>query len=104
LKKYSLEKFNKTDIMTLPSAETPLYNHPLPEIENWLKDNGCTQDPENLHYWHIERPNWSAEICLEVEEISVRYLKASQSGEDIKRSFKYSLSREDVQAAVFAGP
>lgn len=90
--------------MALPSAETPLYNHPLPEIENWLKNLGCTQDRENLHYWHVERTDWSAEICLEVEEISVRYIKAGELGEDINRSFKYSLSREDIEAAVFSGP
>ncbi|MGF1488223.1 MAG: DUF3143 domain-containing protein [Prochloraceae cyanobacterium] len=90
--------------MTLPSAQTPLYNHPLPEIENWLKDKGCKQDSENLHYWYLERDDWSAEICLEIEEISVRYIQASQLGEDIKRSFKYSLSREDIESAVFSGP
>ncbi len=90
--------------MALPSAETPLYNHPLPEIENWLRDLGCQQDSENLHYWYIEQINWSAEICLEVEEISVNYLKAGKLGEDIKRSFKYSLSRADIESAVFSGP
>ena len=87
----------------LPSADTPLYNHPLSEIEQWLTNLGCQQDPDNLHCWTVEQSAWSAQICLEVEELAVRYLKAKE-GSDLVRSFKYSLSREDVEAAVFSGP
>lgn len=90
--------------MELPSSETPLYNHPLPKIEQWLAHLGCRQDKDNLHCWHIEKPTWQAEICLETEELKVCYLKVAPAGEDINRSFKYSLSRQDVEAAVFAGP
>ena len=35
--------------MTLPSPDTPLYSHPLPEIEQWLRLQGCTQDEKQLH-------------------------------------------------------
>jgi hypothetical protein len=90
--------------MTIPAANTPLYNHPLPEIEQWLKNLGCQQDRENLHCWTIEKPTWRAEIYLEIEELIVRYLSAGQGETDIKRSFKYSLSRQDIEAAVFSGP
>jgi hypothetical protein len=90
--------------MVLPSANTPLYNHPLPEIEQWLRSHGCEQDRNDLHCWHVEHPTWKAELCLEVEELTVRYLGAGEGGRDIVRSFKYSLSREDIQAAVFSGP
>lgn len=90
--------------MTLPSAETPLYNHPLHEIEQWLKAQGCEQDRDDLHCWHVERPSWKADLCLEVEELTVRYLAAGEGGRDIQRSFKYSLSRMDIEAAVFSGP
>lgn len=90
--------------MVLPSPDTPLYNHPLPEIENWLRAQGCEQDSQELNYWYIERPNWTAELSLEVEELSVRYIKAIEGQRDIVRSFKYSLSREDIEAAVFSGP
>ncbi|MEY3222517.1 MAG: hypothetical protein RLZZ203_1373, partial [Cyanobacteriota bacterium] len=38
------------------------------------------------------------------EQITVRYLHAGENSQDIQRSFKYSLSREDIQAAIFAGP
>ena len=90
--------------MTLPSAKTPLYNHPLNEIEQWLQGQGCEQDRNDLHCWHVERSAWKAELCLEVEELTVRYLDAGEGGRDIVRSFKYSLSREDIEAAVFSGP
>ncbi|MGB6298906.1 MAG: DUF3143 domain-containing protein, partial [Rivularia sp. (in: cyanobacteria)] len=45
-----------------------------------------------------------AEIWLDVEEITVRYLNAGEKEEDIQRSFKYSLSRQDVEEAIFCGP
>lgn len=89
--------------MTFPTPDTPLYNHALPVIELWLSDLGCQQDRNNLHCWTVERPSWRATIYLEVEELIVCYLNAAQ-GEDLKRSFKYSLSREDVESAVFSGP
>lgn len=88
----------------LPSADTPLYNHPLPEIEEWLRSQGCEQDRNELHCWYLERGTWKAELCLDVEELSVRYMNATEEGRDIVRSFKYSLSREDIDAAVFSGP
>ena len=90
--------------MTIPSAETPLYNHPLHEIEQWLKAQGREQDRDDLHCWHVERPSWKADLCLEVEELTVRYLAAGEGGRDIQRSCKYSLSRRDIEAAVFSGP
>lgn len=90
--------------MVLPSSDTPLYNHPLPEIENWLRSQGCQQDNNELNCWRVERPTWKAELCLDVEELAVRYINAAEGRRDIVRSFKYSLSREDVEAAVFSGP
>ena len=90
--------------MNLPPENTPLYNHPLPLIEQWLSDLGCQQDAHNLHCWFVERPRWQAEISLEIEELSVTYLKAGEGGVDITRSFRYSLTRLDVEAAVFSGP
>ena len=90
--------------MTLPAPDTPLYNHPLPLIEQWLSSLGCQQDQQNLNCWTVTKPNWTAQLSLEVEEIIVSYLKAGADGSDITRAFKYSLSREDVEAAVFSGP
>lgn len=90
--------------MTLLSADTPLYNHPLPDIEQWLRARGCQQDRTDLHCWHVQRLRWKAELWLDTEEITVRYLQAGEGGRDIQRSFKYSLSRQDVEDAVFSGP
>ena len=91
--------------MTLPEASTPLYNHTLPTIEDWLRSQGCDRQSDNIHCWHLAKTSWKAEICLEVEEITVRYFDTSDvSKNNISRSFKYSLSREDVEEAVFSGP
>lgn len=90
--------------MTLPEPDTPLYNHPLPTIEQWLTDLGCEQDSDNLHCWYVEKPTWKAEIHLEIEELTVRYLGAGEQEQDLIRSFKYSLSRQDIESAVFSGP
>jgi hypothetical protein len=90
--------------MPLPTADTPLYNHPLPDIEQWLTQMGCEQDVEQLHCWRVAQRNWQAELYLEVEELIVTYLRAGDSGRDIQRAFKYSLSRQDVEDAIFSGP
>ncbi len=90
--------------MVLPPAHTPLYNHSLPAIEQWLVNLGCQQDRNNLHCWEVERSNWKGEISLEIEGITVRYFKTDAKGREIQRSFKYSLSRQDIEAAIFEGP
>jgi len=91
--------------MSLPKADTPLYNHTLPTIEDWLRDQGCDRDRDNLHCWYLDHSSWKAEICLETEELTVRYFDtADTSQNNLSRSFKYSLSREDIEEAVFSGP
>ncbi|MEG3861869.1 MULTISPECIES: DUF3143 domain-containing protein [unclassified Microcoleus] len=90
--------------MTLPSADTPLYSHPLPEIEQWLRGRGCQQDRRELHCWQIDRPTWKAELSLDIDQLTVRYIDAGADGQDIQRAFKYSLSRHDIEDAVFSGP
>ncbi len=90
--------------MSLPSSNTPLYSHPLPDIEQWLLAQGCQQDKDQRHCWHIQQPTWNAEIWLDVEQLTVRYLHAGQDNQDVQRSFKYSLSRQDIEDAVFSGP
>jgi len=86
------------------SAETPLYNHPLTAIERWLREQGCEQDEKALHCWHIQRPAWQAAISLDNEQLTVRYIRAGEQGQDIQRAFKYSLPRKDIEDAVFSGP
>lgn len=89
--------------MSLPEADTPLYNHTLPSIEDWLRSKGCDRDSVNVHCWYLEQSAWKAEICLEIEELTVRYFDAEES-QNLSRSFKYSLSRQDIEDAVFSGP
>lgn len=86
------------------TTDTPLYNYPLPKIEEWLTKLGCQQDSKELNHWYIKTPRWEAEISLEIEDLIVCYLKAGADGSDIKRSFRYSLSRQDIEDAVFSGP
>ncbi len=89
--------------MTLPTADIPLYNHSLPQLEDWLNALGSTQNREARNCWVLKRSDWDAEICLDTEEIIVRYFP-SQPEQEVTRSFKYSLSRQDVEAAVLEGP
>jgi hypothetical protein len=90
--------------MSLLPSNTPLYSHPLPQIEQWLKDQGCQQDENELHCWRLQTPSWQAELWLDIEQITVRYIQAGENGQNIQRSFKYSLSRQDIEQAVFSGP
>ena len=47
------------------SADTPLYSHSLPQIEQWLKNQGCQQDDTQLHCWRVQRSSWEAELWLD---------------------------------------
>jgi len=89
--------------MALPPAQTPLYNHPLPLIEDWLVSLGGNRRQQSPHCWHLQVEHWTADIYLETEEITVCYFPEDKI-QRVSRSFKYSLSREDVEAAVLAGP
>ncbi|NBQ37632.1 MAG: DUF3143 domain-containing protein, partial [Synechococcus sp.] len=42
--------------MPLPSAETPLYSHPLPALEEWLRSSGFVRSDEDVCVWSLERP------------------------------------------------
>jgi hypothetical protein len=90
--------------MALPPLDTPLYNHPLPDIEEWLRQQGCSQDPESPHCWYVKRSLWKADLVLDIDSIVVRYLDAGNDGGDVQRVFKYSLSRQDLNDAIFSGP
>ena len=90
--------------MPLPSADTPLYNHTLPDIELWLTQQGCSQDRSELNRWAVAKADWSADLILETDSLVVRYINADDGGDDIQRGFKYSLSRQDLEDAIFAGP
>lgn len=86
------------------TSNSPLYNYPLPKIEEWLKKMGCRQNPPELNHWYVKYQTWEAYITLEIEELTVCYLKAGADGSDIRRAFPYSLSCQDIEDAVFSGP
>ena len=86
------------------SPTSPLYSYPLPAIEDWLKSMGCEQNTQQLNCWHLNKDHWEAEITLETEDININYLQAGADGTDIKRAFRYSLSRQDIEDAIFSGP
>lgn len=79
----------------------PLYNHPLPALEQWLTELGAVQRGINACVWDLERSGWRAEIELEIEELSVRW---QSLGGVVQRQFPYGFSRADVEAAILAGP
>jgi hypothetical protein len=85
----------------LPAGHTPLYNHPLPLLELWLRQLGAVQQRANPCVWDLHRPEWSARIELAVEELSVAW---HADGQTRLRSFPYGLSRADAEAAILAGP
>ncbi|MEM6596574.1 MAG: DUF3143 domain-containing protein, partial [Cyanobacteria bacterium P01_C01_bin.69] len=86
----------------LPPSSPPLYSHPRPAIDSWLTGLGATRDDKDLSQWRFSSTGWTAELRLEVDSIVVYY--ASSSGKAVQRSFKYSLSRADLEEVIFSGP
>ncbi|MCS5699402.1 DUF3143 domain-containing protein [Cyanobium sp. FGCU-52] len=86
---------------SLPDASTPLYSHPLPALEAWLRSLGARQQGTHGVVWDLHHPQWSARIQLEVEDLQVSWHREGQTS---VRHFPYGLSRADVEAAILAGP
>jgi hypothetical protein len=51
--------------------------------------------------WDLHRPQWSALIELDVEDLRVSW---HQDGMTTVRQFPYGLTRADVESAILAGP
>ncbi|XP_057525676.1 uncharacterized protein LOC130805075 [Amaranthus tricolor] len=90
----------------LPDKKKPLYAHSLPCIEAWLKSLGFYQSNEDRAVWFIEKPEWHAQLSLDITDLYIRYLKSGSGNleKDIERRFSYALSREDIENAVLGGP
>lgn len=86
---------------TLPPERTPLYNHPLPALEAWLHQLGARPEGPHAVHWDLHRPEWSARITLESEDLAVSW---HGEGRESQRRFPYGLTRADVEAAILAGP
>ena len=87
--------------MSMPPEETPLYNHPLPALEEWLRQLGAQQLEPYSPRWELRRDAWTARIELEAEEMKVSW---RESGDEGVRLVPYGLSRADAEAAILAGP
>eukprot|EP00262_Sarcandra_glabra_P012459 TRINITY_DN3219_c0_g1_i1.p1 TRINITY_DN3219_c0_g1~~TRINITY_DN3219_c0_g1_i1.p1 ORF type:complete len:180 (-),score=24.95 TRINITY_DN3219_c0_g1_i1:145-684(-) len=90
----------------LPDKKKPLYSHSLPCIETWLKNLGFHQSREDRAAWFVEKPDWHAQLSLDVTDLYIRYLKSGPGNleKDVERRFSYALSREDIENAILGGP
>jgi hypothetical protein len=86
---------------SLPPPQAPLYNHPLPALEQWLRDLGAVQHAPHSCLWDLALGGWNAQIELEFEDLTIRWQSDSAP---VERHFPYGLSRADVEAAILAGP
>lgn len=57
----------------LPEKKKPLYSHSLPCIEAWLKNLGFYQSKEDRALWLIEKPEWHAQLSLDVTDLYIRF-------------------------------
>ncbi|XP_021909525.1 uncharacterized protein LOC110823450 [Carica papaya] len=90
----------------LPDKKKPLYSHSLPCIEAWLRNLGFFQSREDRAVWLVEKPDWHAQLSLDVTDLFIRYLKSGPGNleKDVERRFSYALSREDIENAILGGP
>ncbi|CAL1404804.1 unnamed protein product [Linum trigynum] len=89
-----------------PDKKKPLYSHSLPCIEAWLEELGFHQSKEDRAVWLVEKPDWHAQLSLDMTDLYIRYLKSGPGSleKDVERRFSYALSREDIENAVLGGP
>lgn len=85
----------------LPPIETPLNQHSLLAIENWLGQLGAKKSSENPSLWIWKTSNWAAEIILGRDELCVVWIREETRSQCC---FSYGLSREDVEVAINQGP
>ncbi|ESQ43214.1 hypothetical protein EUTSA_v10014833mg [Eutrema salsugineum] len=90
----------------LPEKNKPLYSHSLPCIEAWLRKLGFYQSKDDRAVWLIQKPDWHAQLSLDVTDLCIRYLKSGPGSleRDMERRFSYALSREDTENAILGGP
>lgn len=56
----------------LPDKKKPFYSHSLPCIEAWLRDLGFNQTREDRAVWSIAKPEWHAQLSLDVTDLYIR--------------------------------
>lgn len=85
----------------LPPPETPLNQHSLQALEEWLRVLGAGRSEDDLCDWIWEQPGWSARLRLDQEGLGVTWT-SSQPAKSC--AFPYGLPRKDVEAALRLGP
>lgn len=93
-------------LQKLPDKKKALYSHSLPCIEAWLRSLGFYQSRDDRAVWFVEKPDWYAQLSLDVTDLYIRYLKSGAGNleKDVERRFSYALSREDIENAILGGP
>lgn len=61
-------------LQKLPEKSKPLYSHSLPCIEAWLRSLGFCQSKEDRALWVVHKPDWHAQLSLDVTDLYIRYL------------------------------
>ncbi|CAA0824664.1 Unknown protein [Striga hermonthica] len=93
-------------LQKLPEKKSALYSHSLPCLEAWLKSLGFHQSRDDRAVWLVNKPDWHAQLSLDVTDLYIRYLKSGPGNleKDVERRFSYALSREDIENAILGGP
>jgi len=86
----------------LPPPTTPLNQHSLRALEEWLQSLGAEPIEGDRCRWSLVKESWSAELRLEREDLIVLWRNADAPLAPC--SLPYGLSRLDVTAAIEAGP
>ena len=82
-------------------SNTPINQHSLQSLEEWLIDLGATKDIDNPSKWYLLLSDWNATIFFEQEDLSVVW---ESGGKVTKRLFSYCINREDIENAILQGP
>ena len=61
----------------LPDKKKPLYSHSLPCIEAWLSSLGFYQSKDDRAVWLVEKPDWHAQLSLDVTDLYIRFVFAN---------------------------
>ncbi|KAJ7296852.1 hypothetical protein O6H91_Y096200 [Diphasiastrum complanatum] len=64
-------------VKLLPDKKAALYSHSLPCIEAWLRTIGFRQSKDDRAIWIIERPDWHAQLSLDITDLYIRYVCSS---------------------------
>ncbi len=82
-------------------SDTPINQHSLQSLEEWLIDLGATKDIDNPSKWYLLLSDWNATIFFEQEDLSVVW---ESGGKVTKRLFSYCINREDIENVILQGP